>query len=359
MQKKSTIIKNDRFLKAARRESVDMTPIWLMRQAGRYLPEYQTLRKQAGSFMTLCKTPDLACEVTLQPIRRYPLDAAILFSDILTIPDAMGLGLQFIEGKGPVFSRPVQSEKDIYQLTIPDLNHLRYVYETIQKTLHELDGQLPLIGFCGSPWTIAAYMLEGESRPGFPAIQAMRRERPLLLHHLLTILAQAVAAHLNAQIQAGVHAVMLFDTWGNLLTTPEYEIFSLAPIQRVIHLLNLNQTPSPNIPVILFTKSSLDRLERLAQSGCSVIGVDESITLREARLRVGTRIALQGNLPPETLLTTPENLRQKVAEALHSYGRGSGHIFNLSHGITPDVHPDQVSMLVDTVHQLSRAYHAE
>lgn len=351
-------LKNDRFLKAIAREPVDTTPIWIMRQAGRYLPEYRAIRAKAGSFMTLCQTPELACEVTLQPLRRYDLDASIIFSDILTIPDAMGLGLSFVEGEGPRFAHPVQTERAIRQLTVPDLAKLEYVYDAIRLVQKELDGKLPLIGFTGSPWTLAAYMVEGRSKNGFPLIQSMLQNEPTLLYTLLTTLAEAVAAHLHAQIVAGVQAVMIFDTWGGMLTTENYELFSLAYIRQVLVHLQRHYNER-KVPVIVFTKQGNQWLEQIAATGCDMVGVDWTISLQEARARIGGQVALQGNLNPATLLTTPEQIRAEVAAVLESYGHGSGHVFNLGHGITPDVPPEHVTVLVNAVHEMSQSYHAK
>lgn len=347
-------LKNDRLLKTIRREPVDATPIWIMRQAGRYLPEYRALRQKAGSFMTLCKTPELACEVTLQPLERFPLDAAILFSDILTIPDAMGLGLYFKEGEGPCFERPVRSERDIEALGVPDPElSLRYVLDAIRLTQNSLSGKVPLIGFCGSPWTIATYAVEGSANKSFPLIRSMRREQPALLHVLLDKLAQAVALHLAAQIRAGVNAVMIFDTWGGILDTSDYQEYSLRYAKQVIHQLS-----GYNVPVILFTKAGGQWIELMAESGCDVIGLDWSTNLTEARSRVGSKVALQGNLNPTVLYESPEVIRAEVARVLAEYGKGSGHVFNLGHGIPQDVNPEHVAVLVDAVHTLSQPYHA-
>lgn len=351
------MLKNDRLLKTIAKEPVDATPVWIMRQAGRYLPEYRATRERAGSFMTLCTTPDLACEVTLQPLKRYALDAAILFSDILTIPHAMGLGLEFIENKGPQFSRPLRSEQDIKKLEVPDLQKLSYVYDAIKLIRHELAGSVPLIGFCGSPWTLAAYMVEGQSKTGFPLIQAMLKEQPIILHKLLDTLAKSVSAHLNAQIEAGAQVVMLFDTWGGILTTPNYEEFSLSYIKQITANL-LRHYNNSRIPVILFTKGGNRWLEQMAQVGVDALGVDWEISLNEARARVGSQVALQGNMDPALLLTTPETIRSEVAAIIDSYGPGPGHVFNLGHGITPNIPPEHVSVLVDTVHEVSKAYHA-
>ncbi|EKD71209.1 MAG: hypothetical protein ACD_46C00246G0008 [uncultured bacterium] len=353
--------KNDRFLRALRRESVDATPVWIMRQAGRYLPEYRATREKAGSFTRLCKTPELACEVTLQPVNRYALDAAIIFSDILTIPDAMGLGLQFVEGQGPIFSHPIRSTDDIARLSIPDPEQLQYVYEAIRLVRQELHGRIPLIGFCGSPWTIAAYMIEGQSKTGFPLIQTMLRDEPFILHNLLDLLAQSVVNHLFEQIKAGAQTVMIFDTWGGMLATENYQEFSLYYLRQIITELKRMTTNGNynnyDVPVILFTKNGNQWLEQIAESGCQAVGVDWEITLQEARTRVGSKVALQGNLNPTCLLASPEKIRAEVARVLASYGKGSGHIFNLGHGITPDVPPEHVTILVDAVHELSEEYH--
>lgn len=350
-------LKNDRLLRAIRQEPVDATPVWIMRQAGRYLPEYREVRQRAGSFLKLCKTPELACEVTLQPLNRFPLDAAILFSDILTIPDAMGLGLRFVEGEGPVFDRPIRSMRDVEALGVPDPEvDLRYVLDAVQLIRRELDGKVPLIGFCGSPWTLATYMLEGRANKSFPVAQNALREQPQFLHALLNILAQSVAQHLNAQIKAGVQVVMLFDTWGGMLDTKNYQEFSLNYIKQIISLL-IREHNGEEIPLILFTKNGGQWLEMLASTGCQAIGVDWQVNMGDARARVDRKVALQGNMDPGTLLRKPEEIQAGVAQILADYGRGSGHIFNLGHGITPDVPPENVAVLVDAVHSLSRKYH--
>jgi uroporphyrinogen decarboxylase len=351
-------LKNNRFLKAIWGEPIDATPVWVMRQAGRYLPEYRASRAKAGSFMALCKTPELACEVTLQPLRRFNLDASIIFSDILTIPDAMGLGLEFIEGKGPFFTNPLRSKEDIKRLRVPDLDSLKYVYDAIRLVRHELNGSVPLIGFCGSPWTLAAYMVEGQSQPGFPKLERLREEDPALLHNLLDILAQSVCAHLNAQIEAGAQAVMLFDTWGGMLDTKNYETFSFAYVQKIIAGLKRNYNDN-KIPVILFTKGGSRWLELMAGSGCDMLGLDWEISLEEARARVGKQVALQGNMNPACLLEAPAAIRTEVRRVMASFGKGSGHVFNLGHGITPDVPPENVAVLVEAVHEFSKPYHGE
>jgi uroporphyrinogen decarboxylase len=352
-----TTLKNDRLLRALLRQPVDMTPIWIMRQAGRYLPEYRKVRAVAGSFMQLCKTPELACEVTLQPLARFPLDAAILFSDILTIPDAMGLGLSFKEGEGPQFAHPLRSARDINALAIPDpAISLRYVLDTVSMVRHELAGKVPLIGFCGSPWTMASYMIEGRANKEFPLIKAMMRDDPKLLHKLLAVLADSVSAHLNAQIQAGVQAVMIFDTWGGMLPTVEYQEFSLRYCQQIIANL-IREQDGVKVPVILFTKGGGKWLDIMAASGCDALGVDWLVDLGDARTTVGNQVALQGNMDPQFLYRTADEIRAEVARILQAYGSGAGHIFNLGHGILPDVPPENVAVLIDAVHELSRDYH--
>jgi uroporphyrinogen decarboxylase len=334
-------LKNDRFLRALKREPVDMTPVWIMRQAGRYLPEYRKVREQAGSFMKLCKTPELACTVTLQPLARFPLDAAILFSDILTIPDAMGLGLSFKEGEGPQFERTIRTAQDVASLGVPDPElSLRYVLDAIRLIRHELDGKVPLIGFCGSPWTLATYMVEGRANKEFPAIKNMMQAEPRVLHQLLDTLAQSVSLHLNAQIKAGVQAVMLFDTWGGMLATPDYQEFSLRYCQQVIANL-IREHEGRQVPVILFTKG----------------GGQWLVDLQAARAQVGAQVALQGNMDPQFLYRSPEEIRTEVARILQAYGKGAGHVFNLGHGILPDISPEHVGVFVDAVHEFSRPYH--
>lgn len=352
-------LKNDRLLRAIWQQPVDTTPIWIMRQAGRYLPEYRAVRARAGSFMTLCKTPELACEVTLQPLKRFALDAAILFSDILTIPDAMGLGLYFKEGEGPQFERPIQNQAAIDKLrvVVPE-ETLAYVLKTVQLVQQELAGKVPLIGFCGSPWTVATYMVEGKANKSFPTIQKMLRENPASLHQLLEILAQSISAHLQAQMTAGVQVVMIFDTWGGLLNTADYLEFSLRYNQQVMHQL-LQKETQQKIPIILFTKGGGQWLEFMANSGCQAVGLDWLTDIGLARQLVGKKVALQGNMDPSILLETPEKIEQAVARILASYGQGSGHIFNLGHGITPNIDPEKVAVLVEAVHTLGRAYHTK
>lgn len=347
--------KNDRFLRAIRRQPVDVTPIWIMRQAGRYLPEYRRVREEAGSFMTLCKTPALAAEVTLQPLRRFDLDAAIIFSDILTIPDALGLDLHFVEGKGPVFDGRIQSMEDIKRLRTDVEDNLDYVYEAIRETVAALDGKVPLIGFTGSPFTVAAYMIEGRSNPGFPGIMAMCREAPSLLHHLLALLTKSITRHLCAQVASGASVLMVFDTWGGLLSTEDYRLFSLGYLKEIV--AGIREAYNREIPVILFAKAGGRFLPQLVETACDALGVDWEVSLRVAKEQVGGRVALQGNLNPSVLLSTPDEIRQAVSAVLADAGKGSGHVFNLGHGITPDVPPDHVAVLVDAVHTLSRPYH--
>ena len=351
-------MKNDRFLKALRREPVDATPVWLMRQAGRYLPEYRRVREQAGSFLDLCQNPELACEVTMQPLRRFDLDAAILFSDILTIPEAMGLGLHFVAGEGPNFHRPVRDVAAIDGLGVPDPeDDLGYVMDAVRLIRRELDGSVPLIGFAGSPWTLATYMVEGGPSKDYRRIKALLYNEPAAMERLLGKVADAVTAYLNAQIAAGAQAVQIFDTWGGVLTPSAYRRFSLAFMERIVAGLQ----PAPDgerVPAILFTKGGGPWLEAIADSGCDAVGLDWTIEIGAARRRVGERVALQGNLDPAMLYARPETIREGVGEILADYGHGPGHIFNLGHGVTPEVDPDHVAALVDAVHELSPPYHA-
>ena len=352
-----TDLKNDRLLRALARQPVDVTPVWMMRQAGRYLPEYREIRSRAGSFMDLCKNPELACEVTLQPLRRFPLDAAILFSDILTIPDAMGLGLYFAEGEGPRFQRPIQNEAAVKSLGVPDPEEeLGYVMNAVRTIRRELDGQVPLIGFSGSPWTLATYMVEGSSSKNFSKVKGMMFERPDLMHELLSKTADAVVLYLNAQIQAGAQAVMIFDTWGGVLSPGDYRRFSLAYMERIVRGL-LREHEGRRVPVTLFTKGGGQWLDAMAQTGCDALGVDWTIDLADARARAGDQVALQGNIDPCILYSSPQQIREGVGKVLASYGRGSGHIFNLGHGIHPDVDPERALALVEAVHDLSPEYH--
>ena len=345
-----TATRNDRFLRALRREPVDATPIWLMRQAGRYLPEYRATRAQAGSFMGLATNPELACEVTLQPLRRFDLDAAILFSDILTIPDAMGLGLSFAEGEGPRFARPVRTLADIGKLAVPDMgSSLRYVMDAIGLIRKELDNSVPLIGFSGSPWTLACYMVEGGGSDNFARVKAMALDEPAALHRLLEVVTEAVIAYLSAQREAGAQALQIFDTWGGMLAPHLYREFSLRYLQRIAQSLPRGDGAGKT-PLILFGKGNAPYLEELAASGAEGLGVDWTVSLEEARRRTGDRIALQGNLDPATLYASPDAIRAEVQRTMDSYGPGPGHIFNLGHGMSPDMDPGHVKVLVDAVH---------
>jgi len=352
-----TALKNDTFIRALLKQPVEYTPVWMMRQAGRYLPEYRKVREQAGSFLDLCTNPELACEVTLQPLRRFDFDAAILFSDILTIPDAMGLGLYFTEGEGPKFTNPVRTAADVHKLPIPDPEtDLRYVVDAVRLIKKTLQGSVPLIGFSGSPWTLATYMVEGSSSKSFQKVKGMMYEQPKLMHVMLDKLAQSVAVYLNAQIAAGAQAVMLFDTWGGMLTGEDYVEFSLYYAKQVRSLLNTN-VDGQQIPTILFTKGGGLWLEAMADSGYDALGLDWQTDIGLARTRVGDKVALQGNMDPVSLYASPEVITEKVKAILHKYGSGSGHVFNLGHGILPDMNPDHVKVMVDAVHEYSRAYH--
>jgi uroporphyrinogen decarboxylase len=345
---------NRRFLHALARQPVDCTPLWIMRQAGRYLPEYRATRARAGDFLTLCKTPELACEVTLQPLERFALDAAILFSDILTIPDAMGLGLSLEEGIGPRFARRIESGADIARLPLPDPDReLRYVLDTVALLKRELADRVPLIGFAGSPWTLATYMVEGGSSREFARVKRLLFERPADAHALLDKLSSAISACLNAQIAAGVDAVMLFDTWGGALSHDAYHAFSLPYMARIVAAL------PPAVPSIVFTKGGGAWLESIAACGCTAVGLDWTVDLADARRRIGAGVALQGNLDPAVLLTNAEVVAREAERVLDAFGPGSGHIFNLGHGITPDVPPEHVAALVETVHTYSRRYHRQ
>ena len=351
------LIKNDRLLRALLRQPVDMTPVWVMRQAGRYLPEYRAVREKAGDFMTLCTTPELACEVTLQPLRRFPLDAAILFSDILTIPDAMGLGLTFTEGEGPRFQKTVRSAADIAALPVPDPEtDLKYVMDAVRLIRRELNGEVPLIGFAGSPWTLATYMVEGGSSKEFAGIKCMMFDQPQLMHQLLDVLARSVTLYLNAQIAAGAQAVMVFDTWGGVLTPRDYREFSLAYMERIVQGLT-REHDGRRVPVILFTKNGGQWLEEMAATGCDALGIDWTTDLMGARARVGHKVALQGNMDPSILYASPERIRAEVGTILANYGQGSGLVFNLGHGVHQHIDPDRVRVFVDAVHEQSRPYH--
>ncbi len=353
-----TALKNDRFLRALRREPVDCTPVWLMRQAGRYLPEYRATRKEAGSFLGMAKNPEVACEVTLQPLRRFDLDAAILFSDILTIPDAMGLGLYFVEGEGPKFERTVRSAADAAKLGVPDMEtELRYVMDAVRVIRRELDGKVPLIGFSGSPWTLACYMVEGGGSKDFARIKAMALNEPAALHRLLSVNTDAVIAYLAAQRAAGAQALQVFDTWGGVLSPAMYREFSLPYLQRVAQELQRGDG-AERTPLILFGKGTAAYLEDLAASGAEGVGVDWLVELGDAARRTQGKVALQGNLDPATLYGSPEAIRREVRRALDSYRDGNGgsregHVFNLGHGMSPDMNPDHVAVLVDEVHAYS------
>ena len=348
-------LKNDRFLRALRREPVDYTPVWLMRQAGRYLPEYRATRKAAGSFLAMAKNPELACEVTLQPLRRFPLDAAILFSDILTVPDAMGLGLYFVEGEGPKFERPLRTVADIDKLAVPDMEtELRYVMDAVRTIRRELDGSVPLIGFSGSPWTLACYMVEGGGSKDWGKVKALALNEPAAMHKLLGVVTDAVIAYLSAQRAAGAQALQVFDTWGGTLGPAMYREFSLPYLARIARELKNTEAP-----VILFGKGNAPHLDDLFNSGADAIGVDWTVTLEDAARRANGRVALQGNLDPAILYGSPEAIRAQAQVALDSYAAGNGgsregHVFNLGHGMSPDMSPDHVAVLVEAVHALSK-----
>lgn len=352
-----TALKNDTFLRALLKQPVAYTPIWVMRQAGRYLPEYNQTRARAGNFLNLCKNPDLATEVTLQPIARFGLDAAILFSDILTIPDAMGLGLYFAEGEGPKFERPLREEWAIRDLTAPDPEaHLGYVLDAVRQIRKALDGAVPLIGFSGSPFTLACYMIEGGGSDDFRTTKTMLYQRPELLHHILQVNAKAVTDYLNAQIRAGAQAVQIFDTWGGMLSSRAYEEFSLAYLRQVVQGL-IKEHEGRRVPSIVFTKGGGVWLEKIAAIGCDAVGLDWMCSIGQARGRVGDKVALQGNMDPMVLFSDPKTIRLEVRKILESYGQGSGHVFNLGHGISQYTPPENVAALVDAVHELSPAFH--
>jgi uroporphyrinogen decarboxylase len=344
--------RGNRFLRALQRQPVDTTPVWIMRQAGRYLPEYRATRAQAGDFMSLCRNPELATEVTMQPLRRFELDAAILFSDILTIPDAMGLGLHFVEGEGPRFERPLRTLDDLKRLgRIDPSQTLRYVMDAVSMIRRELNGLVPLIGFSGSPWTLACYMLGGRSDTGFLEARRWAWDEPQAMHRLLDLLADVVVDYLAAQREAGAQALMVFDTWGGTLPYHDYREFSLRYLDKITHALRALPEPAP---LILFSKGAQAHLEVMADTGCQALGLDWTASLAEARHKVGDRVALQGNLDPVALKSRPDVLRRLVGETLGDFGIGPGHVFNLGHGITPDIAPEQVSVLVDAVHELGR-----
>lgn len=345
-------LENDRLLRVLNGQPVDRTPVWIMRQAGRYLPEYRKIRAQAGGFMDLCTNPDLACEVTLQPLRRFKLDAAILFSDILTIPDAMGLGLHFTPGEGPQFEHPVRSAADVANLSVPDMEtELRYVMDAVRTIRHELRGKVPLIGFSGSPWTLATYMVEGASTKTFSEVKKMLYGEPDTMTRLLDVITAAVIDYLRAQIAAGAQVLMVFDTWGGVLTPATYLKFSLRYMQQIVEAL------SGTIPVILFTKNAGPHLTAMAATGCHGLGVDWTTDLATARQLTQDKVVLQGNLDPSALNADPAAIEKAVADVLASYGQGHQHIFNLGHGIHPNIPPEHVEVMVNAVQQLSPAYH--
>lgn len=354
-------VKNDTFLRALRREPTEYTPVWLMRQAGRYLPEYRATRAKAGNFMGLCTNPDAACEVTLQPLERFPLDAAILFSDILTVPDAMGLGLYFEEGEGPKFERPITDEADVAKLAVPDIGStLKYVTDAVSTIRGALGGRVPLIGFSGSPWTLACYMVEGGGSSDFRKVKTMLYKRPDLMHQILAVTTEAVTQYLKAQIEAGAQAVMIFDSWGGALADGAFQKFSLQYIRQIVKALPLQANRGgfvEDIPSIVFTKGGGLWLEDIASTGASAVGVDWTVNLGQARARVGDRCAIQGNLDPNVLFANPAQIEAEVAKALESFGlpqSGVGHVFNLGHGISQFTDPASVSVMVEAVHTYSR-----
>lgn len=350
-------LENDRFLRALARQDVDRTPVWMMRQAGRYLPEYLRVRKQAGSFMDLCRNRDMACEVTLQPLERFDLDAAILFSDILTIPDAMDLGLYFVQGEGPMFKRPVRDAAAINALKAPDAERdLDYVMNAVSTIRHELNGRVPLIGFSGSPWTLATYMVEGGPSKDFRHVKGLLYGDPAALHQLLETLATAVTDYLNARIRAGAQAVQIFDTWGGALSTPAYKAFSLAYMEKIVRGL-IREHDGRRVPVIVFTKNGGQWLESIADIGADGVGLDWTTEMSDARARVGDKVALQGNLDPSALFGSPQVIRDEVARILESYGPGNGHVFNLGHGISQFTPIKNVQVFIEALHELSPQYH--
>ena len=352
-----TTLKNDRFLRALLRQPVDVTPVWMMRQAGRYLPEYRTTRANAGDFLSLCKNADFACEVTLQPLQRYELDAAILFSDILTIPDSMGLGLYFETGEGPKFERPVRTEADVHALQVPNMqDELGYVMNAVTTIRNALNGDVPLIGFSGSPWTLATYMIEGGSSKDFRHIKGMMYKTPELLHHVLDVLADSVIDYLNAQIAAGAQAVQIFDTWGGVLSKPCYQTFSLDYMQRIVNGLT-KEAEGRQVPIILFTKNGGQWLEQMAATGADALGLDWTTEISNARQRVGEQVALQGNMDPCVLYGEAQDIEKEVGRILADFGAHSGHVFNLGHGIHQFVDPDNAKVFVDAVHAQSVQYH--
>jgi uroporphyrinogen decarboxylase len=350
-------LKNDTLIRALLRQPTDYTPVWVMRQAGRYLPEYNATRSRAGSFLKLAKNPDYATEVTLQPLARYPLDAAILFSDILTVPDAMGLGLYFAEGEGPKFERPLRNEWEVRNLFVPEpTEHLRYVLDAVAQIRRALDNRVPLIGFSGSPYTLACYMIEGGASTDFRLVKTMMYARPDLLHQILSVNARAVTAYLNAQIEAGAQIVMLFDTWGGSLSAAAYSEYSLSYLQQIVSGL-ITERDGQRVPRIVFTKGGGLWLDAIADIGADAVGLDWTIDIGSARRAVGDRVALQGNADPSVLFGTPERIREEVRAVLESYGSGPGHVFNLGHGISQFTDPERLGVLVDAVHELSPPFH--
>jgi uroporphyrinogen decarboxylase len=352
-----TPLQNDTFLRALMRQPTDYTPVWMMRQAGRYLPEYRESRKTAGSFLQLCKSPDFATEVTLQPLDRYPLlDASILFSDILTVPDAMGLGLYFEEGEGPKFERTLREEADIQRLAVPDMANLQYVFDAVSQIRKSINGRVPLIGFAGSPWTLATYMVEGKGGTDFLNIKKMAYARPDLLHRILDVTAQAVTQYLNAQIAAGAQAVMVFDSWGGALSHNAYREFSLQYMEKIMAGLT-RENEGRIVPRIAFTKGGGLWLEAQASIGADALGLDWTVDIGEARKRVGDKVVLQGNLDPAILLSTPKAIEKEVVSILQSYGHGHGHVFNLGHGITQWTPPENAAAMLQAVREHSVQYH--
>ena len=350
-------LKNDSFLRALLRQPTEYTPLWMMRQAGRYLPEYCATRKRAGSFLDLCKSPDMATEVTLQPLDRFPLDAAILFSDILTVPDAMGLGLYFAEGEGPKFERPLRDEAAIRALRVPDIGtDLKYVTDAVSQIRRALDSRVPLIGFSGSPWTLSCYMVEGGGSDDYAKVKTLMYKEPKLMHHMLDVTAQAVTLYLNAQIEAGAQAVMIFDSWGGTLSHGAYHEFSLPYMQRIVAGL-IKEKDGVRIPNIVFTKGGGLWIDSIADIGCDAVGLDWTMDIGIARQKIGHKVALQGNIDPTVLFAPPEVIRNEVEKVLASYGYGSGHVFNLGHGISQFTNPDNAAALAAAVHELSRKYH--
>jgi uroporphyrinogen decarboxylase len=350
--------KNDTFLRALLRQPTEYTPVWLMRQAGRYLPEYCETRKRAGSFLQLCKSPDMACEVTLQPLARYDLDAAILFSDILTVPDAMGLGLYFAEGEGPRFERPLRDEWEIRNLFAPDPHaELQYVMDAVSEIRRALGDSVPLIGFSGSPWTLACYMVEGGSSDDYRKVKSMAYSRPDLMHHILSVTADAVVKYLNAQIEAGAQAVMVFDSWGGVLSEAAYKEFSLPYLERVVSGL-IRERDGERVPSIVFTKGGGLWLESIAAIGCDGVGLDWTMDIGRARQLVGDKVALQGNLDPNVLFAPHEVVAAETRKVIDAFGAHPGHVFNLGHGISQFTPPESVAVMVDTAHEHSRTVRA-